>query len=406
MTAAITISFVAGCSSSSHGTAANSDSSSTTSAGSGGLATVPATGTPIKVGFINQGEGATTYPGTTAGAQAAFKYLNAHGGINGRPIDVEQCLDDGTPQVTAQCASTLVSKGVSVVLNGANLSDGGAHSILTGANIPMVGGFPYTPDDTASKTSFWMFPDPDLLAGGIKLMASTFNAKTIGYLMPDVASAQAPENVMASTASGLDIDFKVARYELTSTDFSAPIAQLMLAHPQVMLTFTTDASAAAAVQQFRSAGWTGPIVIGTSTAFLTNSNHAAAKDVYAMSDMYTWYSTTGVPSRDVSDINIFTSAMQTYEPGTPLGSYAQDGFATAMDLAEVLSSLPSTGIDSTSIMTALRADQTYNKFMGTTFNCGANTISAIPGNCSHGIQYVYWDGSNWKQTLDFVTANS
>lgn len=405
MTAAITISLVAGCSSSTHRTAAQSESS--TPGGSAGSATTdPATGTPIKVGFINQGEGATTYPGTTAGAQAAFQYLNAHGGINGRPIDVEQCLDDGTPQVTAQCASTLVSKGVSVVLNGANLSDGGAHSILTGANIPMVGGFPYTPDDSASKTSFWMFPDPDLLAGGVKLMASTFNAKTIGYLMPDVASAQAPENVMASTAKGLNIDFKVARYSLTGTDFSTPIAQLMVARPQVMLTFTTDAGAAAAVQQFRSAGWTGPIVIGTSTAFLTDSNQAAAKDVYAMSDMYTWYSTDGVPSRDVNDIDTFTSAMKTYEASTPLGSYAQDGFATAMDLAEVLSSLPSNGIDSSSIMTALQANKDYNKFMGSTFNCGANTISAIPGNCSHGIQYVYWDGSNWKQTLNFVTANS
>jgi branched-chain amino acid transport system substrate-binding protein len=364
-----------------------------------------ATGTPIKVGFINQGEGATPYPGTTAGTQAAVSYVNSQGGINGRPIDIIQCLDDGTASVTAGCASTLQSKGVSVVVNGANLSDAGADSIFTSANIPVIGSDAFTSNDLASKTSFWMFPVLDLDGGGIKLIESTFHANTIGYLAPDLAAEQVPQDLMAAEANALHVTFKTAKYELTSTDYSAQIAQLILAHPNVMLTFTTDAAAANIVQQFRSAGWTGPIVIGSSQAFLTATNHSAARDVYAYSDLYSWNSTTGVPARDVENLNVFRTAMQKYQPKTQLGTYAQVAFATVMDLGEVLSSLPTNSINSAAIMAAFRANQTYNKFMGTTFNCAANAESEVPGNCSAGIEFVYWNGSAWQQTLKFQTVS-
>jgi ABC-type branched-subunit amino acid transport system substrate-binding protein len=384
------------------GSSSKSSTPTTSSASPGTSA--QATGQPIKVGFADEELGAVSFANVGNGVRAAVDYINAHGGVSGRPIDLDQCLNDGTPQLVGSCASKFASDGDVAVLNGANLTDGPMHTILDAASIPLIGGYPYTAEDIASTTSFWLFPYEDMLASAVKLMSTTFNAKKIGYLMPDVAAAQAPADVMQSVATKLGVGFNISRYSLTSTDFSGPIAELLLDHPNAVLTFCTDGSASIIVKQIRDGGWQGPIVVGTTQAFAqAGTPNATAKDVYALTDEYDWYSTTGVPSQDAKDIGVFLAAMKQYDPSQPLSEFTQQAFGQTMDLYEVLEGLGS-NITAQSISQAFRQNVTRHKFMADTFNCATNTLSSVPGNCSAGIQFVWWDGTNWHQSGQFLTA--
>src|ERR1700722_1795205 len=57
-----------------------------------------ATGTPVKVGLINdEGGTAESWPEIRIGAQAAISYANAYlGGIAGRPVSLDICESKGT----------------------------------------------------------------------------------------------------------------------------------------------------------------------------------------------------------------------------------------------------------------------------------------------------------------------
>jgi branched-chain amino acid transport system substrate-binding protein len=71
------------------------------------VATGPATGTPIKVGFSNSLTGPSAAPGVSVskGANLQVEYINANGGINGRPIELIE-IDDKSDNAQAQANVT------------------------------------------------------------------------------------------------------------------------------------------------------------------------------------------------------------------------------------------------------------------------------------------------------------
>ena len=128
-----------GCSSSKKTTS----SSSTTAASSASsiLGTPkPATGTPVKIGFITEGkEQAVDNSSEVPAAQAAAKYANAYlGGIGGHPIELDVCDDKQTPSGTTDCDNQMITDKVPIVLN--NVTGNGDPLIknIAAAGIPAV----------------------------------------------------------------------------------------------------------------------------------------------------------------------------------------------------------------------------------------------------------------------------
>src|SRR5689334_1398180 len=79
----------------------NNASSSNTTASSGSATTAAsggaATGEPITLGLTNMEGGAISLPEVRNGMEAAIAYVNAHGGVNGRPFKLLRCDVDGSP---------------------------------------------------------------------------------------------------------------------------------------------------------------------------------------------------------------------------------------------------------------------------------------------------------------------
>src|SRR5260221_9084013 len=69
-------------------------------------------GTPIRLGITaSVGNPVADYPRLFAGARAAARSINAHGGIGGRPIQILTCNNHGDGIQEVACARKLVGHG-------------------------------------------------------------------------------------------------------------------------------------------------------------------------------------------------------------------------------------------------------------------------------------------------------
>ena len=53
--------------------------------------------------------------------ESAVDYLNEHGGMGGRPIELQSCVAKGSPETSQACAQELVGKNVELVMLGLDL---------------------------------------------------------------------------------------------------------------------------------------------------------------------------------------------------------------------------------------------------------------------------------------------
>src|SRR4051812_22082464 len=98
------------------------------------------TGAPVLIGVQAPMEGPAAYPQTGYGAQAAEKYINEElGGIGGRPVKIQLCAGDNSPETAINCANEFVSSNVVAVLDAYDPSVGPQAPVLTSAGIPIIG---------------------------------------------------------------------------------------------------------------------------------------------------------------------------------------------------------------------------------------------------------------------------
>lgn len=103
-------------SSASAGGGGSSSSSAETVSGSGGKS-------PIKVAAIVSETGPAPFTGWANGAIAYFKWLNAHGGVNGHPVDFSISDDQGNPTNASELARRLVGQGIVAFVASLSLDD-------------------------------------------------------------------------------------------------------------------------------------------------------------------------------------------------------------------------------------------------------------------------------------------
>src|SRR3954453_11313931 len=152
-TAIAALLLVTACSSKGDSTSAGSGGSSASS-GSGGSSSSasssgttdplgpmnPATGTPVKVGMINDGtsEGINNDINNTVG-QATVKWLNERmKGLGGHPIELDLCVTNNDPGKASDCANQMVTDQVAAVVVPASAQAEAMWPVLQSAGIPTL----------------------------------------------------------------------------------------------------------------------------------------------------------------------------------------------------------------------------------------------------------------------------
>ncbi|MFJ3232354.1 ABC transporter substrate-binding protein [Streptomyces sp. NPDC086787] len=122
---------------------------------------------PIKVmTWAPENTDATNKPGMPAMARAYAKWINAHGGINGRDLTVLTCNDHNDGITAARCAQRAVDENVVAVVGSYSQYGDSYLPVLQTAGIPYIGGYGVTNDEFTSVTSYPVNGgQPSLLAG-------------------------------------------------------------------------------------------------------------------------------------------------------------------------------------------------------------------------------------------------
>jgi branched-chain amino acid transport system substrate-binding protein len=364
-------------------------------------------GSPITIGFDNQQLGAVAFPDFGAGAQAARQYINAHGGINGHPLEFDNCYTDGTTSASVTCANKFVQAKVPLVLEGIDLGSDAAVPVLTGAGIPLVGHTAFGPLQSNSPDAFFFGAATGAYdAVPLVVMARDLHVRSFTYV---VGSGPADEAFVTAdltpVARALGLHFSVIYYNASAPDYPSIVAAASSSHPQALFFIGDEPGCTSFVSAVASTGYRGDVFAGSCSAFVT-ADASAAEGVFTSTDLYLPGDTQGIPAAKGAQVKLYEAAMERYAPAYVSDAFAQDTFSATMDVASVLRGIKGR-ISPTSVLSALRSIRDLSSFMGQPLDCNGKQWPGESSACASGlIEYRVEHGRRVAFTHGFVFAKS
>jgi ABC-type branched-subunit amino acid transport system substrate-binding protein len=252
------------CSTSGSGSPGSTGSAAATNAPGGGST---AHGKPIDLAFLSEFSGPGTSGDGWAGIQAAIRYVNAHGGIKGRPLAAQECVDNNDPNLAAGCASKVANNASVIASVGQTTLQGAVvEPAFEHPGLPAVGANAFVAADFNSPVVF--ATDIGGLGGLGAVAAATdlLHAKKVGfvYVQSPAAATEvallnnvvlAPRHLPPVTPVGVSP---------SAGDLSAAVAKANQGSPGAIIIYTGQAQANAFVKAARQQGVTTPIIIFAS----------------------------------------------------------------------------------------------------------------------------------------------
>src|SRR5690242_3892831 len=384
---AVTGLVAAGCSSG--GSSSSTSGSSTAAAGStsaasqgaaGSVFGTPkkATGSPYVFGMINDETGAVTFPEGRQGAIAAANYVNNYlGGINGHPIVIDSCTGDGTPATAARCANQLAAKHPMAILGAADVGAPASIPIYQHANLAYLGGIPFTPVPMTASNSiqFWSVSVGDNAAAAV-YAGKTLGVKSVAivYFNNTQGASLLPQITPVFKAVGVET-IKNIPLSPTSPDPS-PQAALVESSGAQLVYVDVPNGCGNVLKSLKSVGFTGKImgIDPCGAPPVIEAAAGGAEGMYIASPFL-------LQSGSSKEAQLFQAAMKKWAaPGTLVDSISTAGFATVMNVKQVLSTIPGTPTTS-SILSAFKAG-THQNFLSHDYTCDGQALKGAPSVCS------------------------
>jgi branched-chain amino acid transport system substrate-binding protein len=375
----------AGCSSSGSASSASSGSSgatasSTPAAASGSVFGTPkkATGTPYTFGMINDETGAVTFPEARQGAIAAVNYVNNYlDGINGHPIVIDSCIGDGTPATAARCANQLVADHPLAILGAADVGGPASIPIYAHANLAYLGGIPFTPvPETASNSiQFWSVSVGDNAAAAV-YAAKTLGIKSVAIVYFSNAQGESllPQITPVFKAAGVTT-VKDIPLSPTSPDPS-PQAALVEGSGAQLAYVDIPNGCGNVLKALKSVGYSGKLmgIDPCSAPPVIAAAAGGAEGMYIASPFM-------LQSGSSAQAQLFQAAMKKWAaPGTLIDSISTAGFATVMNVQQVLSTI--TGTPTTASILAAFRSGTHPNFLSHPYTCNGQALKGASAICN------------------------
>jgi branched-chain amino acid transport system substrate-binding protein len=302
-------------------------SSSSSSSGATGSSAPGVTSTTILFGQTVPKTGpAALYGESTAGVQAYFDYVNAHGGVHGRKIKFISLNDQYEPPIALQDTKTLVYTDhvfAEVAVNGTAATEANI-TVLGPNNVPLVG--PQTGatvfSGTLRKYLYNVWPSYLIEGKMLGTFAKSQHLTKIGVLYQNDDFGKSL--LQGVKNSGLNPALAIP-YDPTQTDFSPQAAQFKAAHVQAVVILaipgpTTDFLNAMNAISFK------PVRIMSQVSAIPQEFQTAPQEFPGS------YSGAFIPPlQDTSNpqVKAFLTGMSTYQPGQPASVFAAWGWTEA-----------------------------------------------------------------------------
>ena len=348
--------------------------------------TAPASGDPIRVGFINLEGGAVSLPELRIGAETAAAYITEHGGINGRPLEIVPCNVDGTPEKSIDCANRLVSDGVSVIMEGYDPSSDAILPVLESAGLPLTGHAAFGPQQQVADNAFFFgTANPTFTAGFLDHYAKS-GAESMMLFLPDNAAFRASaDNQVTPIADEVGLDVNTTFYNPASPDWAALATSALAENPDVVATVAPDGDCLGLLSALRSVNFPNEIFLGACSLFMI-ADPVGAVGVSTTSDLWKPTDLDTPPQNKRDELQLYIDVMTEAGHADVINGFAWNYFSDTWNLAAVLASIQG-DVTPEAITAAFRATKDLDSFMGPSITCDH---TAWPGESACGNQVLLY----------------
>ncbi|MGH9277539.1 MAG: ABC transporter substrate-binding protein [Acidimicrobiales bacterium] len=376
--------------------------------GGGSAGGTKATGKPLVIGLMNmENTPIGSFPEFRRDAEAAVRYVNEElGGIHNRPIQLEACITNSSPESAQACANELRIKQPVAVVAGPELSAGPAMTIFENATIPYVGLTPAIGDELSSTASF-------MLAGGVPgdllaemdYITGTLMAKKVGIVhldLPGLVDNAVLAARIIMRKRGVT-DAKIVAEKADAADFVPAVRAATASNPDVLMAVFPAQGCARVLQAAQALKVKARIFMPSACAseeVLSGAGSAANGVTFA----------TGlVPYTHTDDPQVatFLEKRQRYGAGTAPSVLSQMGFATVMDVHKQLSSMNPDAMNGPALSSRLQTRVDEPNFMAHPFTCDAHQVLLVPSVCNAWARLVqYRDGTFVDVVTEWVNGGA
>jgi len=347
-------------------------------------------GSPLRIGFVNQTAGAGgTYPELTAIYDGAVSYINKElNGVNGRKIELEKCVVDGTPAASQNCAQQLVNKKVAFVMIGNDSNAGVTYQIYKQAGLFVIGTVPLTSGDlSATNAAFFNSGTAGSGPGTAAYIEKhPLKVKKFAALLFEVPPAIAAFQLIKKPLQDIGYTVTNATVPVTATDYTAA---LLSQKPNEVGALNTLLGANGCIAFARAYGQqkiTTP-VFSQATCYAPEVLKAVGKDMvgWRLANLFSDTEASG------DDAVLYRKLLKDYLPAdAKTGGQAPMGFQAIMTTYNsVLKPLAAQGeITSAAIQAYLAGPgKTGKVVLGGQYTCGA--LKALSSVC--GTSVFFYD---------------
>jgi branched-chain amino acid transport system substrate-binding protein len=348
---------------------------------SGGL-----TGQPVTIGVQAPMEGATAYPQTGYGAQAAERYINEKlGGINGRPVKLQLCAGDGSPETAVNCANQFVQSNVAAVFDAYDASIGAAVPVLTSAKIPIIGelGGQATADALPWGQAFYFTGPLETSALGMVTILDQIGKKDAALAVTDSpASHGYVDKLVMPAATNLGMNVSPLYVPGTNMNFNVMAATELSGNPDVAgIIALTEDGCTGLFKALRAQGYQGTLFAGSCSQFISDMKEKGAG---AIIQPRVWVpaSKQYAPPDVQKQLDDFAAAMEEIDRGDEQSARSLYSFAGMVNLANVLKGIQGE-ITPASVTDAMKNVKDMPTFAGSPVTCDGQQWANRPSSCSH-----------------------
>ncbi len=299
-----------------------------------------ATATPYVIHAIVSETGAGAFLGSreAKSLQALARYVNAHGGIDGHPVEMSIQNNESSPSTAVSLASPLVSSGVPFILNGSLTATDKAVNALAGSTGPFM--FGLSPGVSPSPGSM-IFSAGDATVLQIEAALNFLKSKGLTNIASvtstDASGADGYKQLTAALALPRYSTFHLLTHQTfdpAAVNVSTELSVVKAMHPQAMLVWTTGTPFGTVLNGMSSLGMENiPTVTTNANAVYSELVHFESllpKELYFPSGTI-YLSPSNINNSAVrAQVTSFDAAINT------AGGHVGDAWGLAWDPAQLL----------------------------------------------------------------------
>jgi len=397
--AALTLAGAAACSSSSSTASSSAGSSSTAASAASGSASAAAsssapaalsqfllgkkaTGTPVKIGLINnEGSSAVAEPTTGDAAVAAADYANDElGGIAGHPIQVDRCSENEDTASATACANKMVQDNVAAVVIGTTGFGNTMVPIITKAGIPYVSATGSSSAElTTPGTFMWTGGFPADLGGMAKYAASKGIKKVTAFVINTPSALEGAQAVGAPLFKAAGVGLTIEPVPFGVAD-ATPQVTAGLAGKPGGAAIVADAGTCTSILKALTTVSPGLPTMGNTSCLNTSTLTALGSAMNGVRIMG-----RSATQSDDPEAQLYRYVFAKYYPSDSPSGDAVTGYQGMLGLVRALSTLTGDPTPAT-ITAAIKAatNVPVPAGAGLTFTCNGKAMAGLTSNCSAG----------------------